>query len=244
MKSGKLLGAALLLISLFSLQLYADYNNSEVATITVYGDGEVLADPDMINIFVNLSSFQKEVAAAKQENDELLAGVREVTESFAINNDDLDISNFSMQPIYEDWRMEKSLKGYRVIRTITIKLVEISNYNSLIESLINAGITEISGVEYQSSRKAEHFEKARDLALQKAQNKAKQMAAVYDMKIGKARYIYETSLPTMDIRGGRHNTMSYAVGMTGEYGNDAIDNILGKISFGVNVSVVFELLEK
>jgi uncharacterized protein YggE len=96
----------------------------------------------------------------------------------------------SLNPIFD---YEKKKTTYNAIQTVEILLRDLSQYDALMEGLVDEGINRIDNVVFQSSKLAQHQSEARKLAIKDAKLKAEDYVSVLGQKVGKAMTISDNS---------------------------------------------------
>jgi uncharacterized protein YggE len=214
---------------------------SDIRTISVTGEGEITVDADRLSFYARIETKDKDIDQAKAINDQKLGKAEEIFKLFSIPANQIDISGYRVNPRYKNYPRSGSteLDGFYVSRRITIKLENIADYESLVDAIIVAGIYDIGGLQYSLSNSAEMHAKARENALNKAKQKAGQMATVYGMKLGKVVSIDEQN-PGYRYSSFRAGSTSSNVASTNLTDMNA-DEVTGKIVFRAVVEVVYEL---
>lgn len=82
---------------------------------------------------------------------------------------------------------------------ITVKLSSISHYNQFMDSIIKVGVSHISPVKRSFSQQDKFYQQALDQALVNANQKAKKLADVMQVKLGRLLFIKENKLPTTHL---------------------------------------------
>ena len=213
---------------------------SDYHTISVEGDATVTVDPDFATLQFAIATLDTVLEDSKKYNDMLLADIENILGVLNIPEKNLSVSNFSISARYDYKLFDDQFLGYRVSRDIELKLSDLSKFNDLLELLIKNNINEINNVNYEYTKKAELFQQARENALIKARDKAKTMAEVYGLNIGKPLIINENSSRELTFRGRSLNTFGNVAAVDVYKGGGT----LGKYTVSANVEVVFELLEK
>lgn len=220
--------AIMILIVMLSGHLAAQDSNP--GWITVTGESKIAVIPDLVHIDVTIRVLDKDLDAAKQMNDMKLLRLREVAELFSIPSENMEMAGLSFKPIYKDGWAGINREGYEVIRVLTIRLEDIGQSEALLESIIAAGIDQITRMDYGYSKREQIEKRARTEALRQAKGKAEEMAETLGRTIGK---------PLEIIEGGiiyRPHAQPYSA----EFGSA---NITGREMVMANVSVKFELLD-
>src|SRR5260370_2486197 len=76
-------------------------------------------------------------------------------------------------------------------QSITVTVRDITKLDTLLESLIKAGGNRIDSIQYETSDMRKHRDRARDLAVKAAREKAEALAKALGQEIGKAYSIEE-----------------------------------------------------
>ena len=161
-------------------------------TVSVTARGQASVVPDMIEIRLGVSTQAPQLADAKRDNDKKTAAVLAVVKKFDVPKDDIEL-NVHISPVYEDRRSAElpKLQGYRIDRSIEIRLRDFSKVEPLLSDALAAGVNEVAGLEYQSTKHRENQAQARRLAVEMAKEKATQLAGLSGLKLGKAIQISE-----------------------------------------------------
>jgi uncharacterized protein YggE len=167
-------------------------------TVTVTARGQVGVVPDLVELRLGVSTQAPQLAEAKRDNDKKTAAVLAAAGKYAVPKDDMEI-NLDITPLYQDRRSEEipKLQGYRIHRSIDIRLRDFSKVEPLLSDALAAGVNWVGGLEYQSTKHRENQAEARRLAVEVAKEKATRLAALNGLKLGKAIQISE------DVDAGR-----------------------------------------
>lgn len=224
----------------------ADIDASQV--ITVSGTSEVNVEPDEIVLQLLVGKFDPDLQTAKRMNDESVGGILALTRRFAIPPHNVQTNNISVEIIREpppkqsyssdaDSRRVGAVKGYRVSKTITVKLTEVDAFETFYADILKTGISEVTGVELGTSKLREHKDTARTMAMKAAREKAIAMAAAIGQTIGKAVNITEDQ----GMLYSGFNSSSNSTATAGEFSGDASLFAPGAINVKASVRVSFQL---
>jgi uncharacterized protein YggE len=78
---------------------------------------------------------------------------------------------------------------YVVRKSIAIKLTKISSFDAIMTGLVTNGVNHVQGVDFRTTELRKHKDKAREMAIHAAKEKAEAMAAALGMKVGKPLHI-------------------------------------------------------
>lgn len=164
---------------------------SATNTISVSGDGEVFASPDIATISFTVRESAKKVSDAQDgvsvKVKAALAGVRKQ----GVADKDIKTENYSSYPKYE-WQEgtvscmsancppsrpgKQVIVGYEVSQLVTVKVRNIEIVNVLVEGLAGAGVTEMQGPNFAIEKEDDLKAQARKQAIDKARAKAEVLA--------------------------------------------------------------------
>jgi uncharacterized protein YggE len=160
--------------------------------ITVTGDAEVLVVPDEVVLTLGIETWDKNLNRAKQQNDSRAGTVIDTIQSFGVAARHIQTDHISIQPVYDDYN-QLTLDGYFVRKTIVITLKDISKFEDLLTATIEAGANNVHGIDFRTTELRRHRDKARELAVQAAQEKATAMAGTLGQQAGKAQTVQENN---------------------------------------------------
>ncbi len=206
---------------------------AEQPRITVNGEAVVYAQPDKVT--------DNSIAMAKKKNNEVMSRAVAAAKKLGVENKEIQTDYLTIEPRYKNDYQKKNFLGYFVSNTMAVTIADPGKLEKLVEKLLEAGIENIGGIDFQVSEYKKYREQAREMALKAAQEKAEKMAAVLGRSIGAAMQISE-GYSGWSGWGSRRQAMTQNVaqevpGGGGEPGTIA----LGKISIRASVSVTFEL---
>ncbi|MCO6173672.1 SIMPL domain-containing protein [Flavobacterium sp. NRK F10] len=204
-----------------------------VPQISVSGEGKIKVVPDQAVITLGVENTGKDATEVKKKNDETVDAIIKAIKKNGIPTSDYQTQNVSLRKNY-DYNQKKY--SYYANQTISIHLKDLKKYDALLMSLVDAGVNNIQGVEFKSSRLEQYESEARVKAMLDAKKKAEDYVSVLGQKVGKALQISDNS----QVNYPRPMYKTYAVA---EMADAAPRETLaiGEIEVTANVSVSFEL---
>jgi len=172
------------------------------STISVSAVGEVYARPDLALTSFSVVSEEKTAADALAKNSESMNKIIEFLKNSGIEDKDLKTTTFRINPRYE-WHKteippypegERVLVGYEVTQSLQVKIRDISKIGSLIEGATNAGATGVSNLEFTFDDEDEFKKQAREIAINKAKTKAKELAQQLGVALGRITNFSESAV--------------------------------------------------
>lgn len=221
------------------------------AKITVNGEAVVNVKPDKILLTFGIETRDANSVVAKQKNNDILKKALAAIMALGVSKKDIQTDHLSILPKYKnDYRKEEFI-GYFAQNTFVATLTETEKVERLVTKVLESGVNYIHGIDFRTTEFKKYQEKARELALKAAKEKAEKMAAVLGQSIGSPMQINENfnRAPLQYYsswsrwghgrsQGMSQNVVQNASGASGEM-TDAID--LGKISIRANVTATFEM---
>jgi hypothetical protein len=177
----------------------------KMPTITVTGTAEIMIAPDEVVFSLDVTKTDKDLQIAKRSNDEVVGKVLELTRRFSVAPQDVKTDAISVEAKYEQIRDAKKkiydedgdeigtkiFRGFEVSKTVTVRLKDILRFEEFFSEALKVGITEVNSVRFETSKLRENKDKARDLAMKAAQEKAVAMSASIGQTLGKALKVTE-----------------------------------------------------
>lgn len=184
----KLLASLLiLLVAAFALPALAE----DSATITATGTATVTLAPDMATFTVGVSTQNTSVADAQSENAQTMQAVLARLKELGITDEDLQTSDYSINPQYDYSSDTPVLAGYSVSNMVTITVRDLTQLSTLLDESIAAGANQTYGVTFASSHSDDAYDQALAAAAQNALRKAEVMAQSLGQETGKLLAISE-----------------------------------------------------
>lgn len=167
----------------------------ELPTLATVGYGVIDAKPNMATLSIEVNQTAPTAAKAKALADEKVAAYFSFLEKNGVATKDINAANLQTQPEYE-YVKDQSPKiiGYRAIRNVEVKLMDLSKLNTLMDGALKAGLNDIQGIQMGVSDPAAYQQQAREAAINDAQSKAKSVASGFGVKLGEVyRIRYDTN---------------------------------------------------
>ena len=164
---------------------------------SVTGSGTVYAKADIANLEVGLKTGVKKTAAeATTDSTNKMNAIIGAVKSLNIEEKDIKTSGYSLNPVY-NWTENKGqeLIGYEVSQNITLKIRDLAKIGDIIAKTTEQGANQIGSISFTIDDEYELKNQARELAIEKAKEKAMLIAEQSGMKLGKIKSVYENSNP-------------------------------------------------
>jgi uncharacterized protein YggE len=231
-----------------SAQFYGTgQETSSLPLITVTGEAEVRVIPDEIILSLGVETSDKSLDRSKSQNDERVKRVLALGPAMEIDPKQIQTGYIGIEPWYRTYNQVESLE-YRVRRSIAITLKDTTKFESLLSRALEAGVTNVHGVQFRTTELRKHRDAARALAITAAREKAGALAAELGQRIGKAFRISEYGSGWSSPYGWwgsmGSNVTSNAIQnsvSSGTVGSSEGTLALGQITVTASISVTFML---
>ena len=164
-------------------------------TVSVSGAGTVFAQPDMVLMNVSFYHTAPTTKEAKNALEETMRRILQILQEE--NIEDKFIKTVSLNyDVEHEWRNERMiLIGQRAQQTIVVTVNDMINsperFTVLLDKITAINRVEVDNIRFDIENKTELFKQSRELAYQKAYDKAAQYAELSGRKIEKAITISE-----------------------------------------------------
>jgi uncharacterized protein YggE len=190
---------AQLLVSLLLVASYLPISNTFAHdnqypqnTIIVSGNGVVEAEPDVAILDLSIYSQRQELAQAKREADDKYRKTLAVLERANIAKQLIKATRINASPQYEWRNSQRIFKGYRVSRSLNVRIENIEKLSNIMQNLVENGVSSIDGVSTDFSNRPELVKQAIGMAADDAKDKAAFLARQLGRELGNASFISQT----------------------------------------------------
>lgn len=184
-------------------------------TITVTGSGAVALNPSHARLTVAFAALQSDVAVGKKLVDEQSAAYAKVLAEHDINSKDINNAPLVVYP----QQNEQKLDQFRVERSTTVLIRDLSVYPKLLEAAAKLGVSQIYPVELQVADADKAYKEALTQAFAVAQEKAGLLAKLSGRKLAGVKQVQELSnAPAPRMK----DMMMAAEGMSVSFGNQQV----------------------
>ena len=180
--------------------------NGQTASITVTGEGQVTALPDIATVTMTIRETGKTVPEAQKNAEaKVKAGITALA-SLNVSDKDTKTLSYTVYPKYENVPVSygassmmypqptnQKIVGYEVSETIEVKVHKIDQAGEIIGALGAANITEISGPSFTVENMDKVQAEAKAKAIANAKEKAQAIAKALGVDIGEIMQFNENS---------------------------------------------------
>ncbi len=207
-KNNRLLGALALLMFIIALGAYTQYTfkqseylYSGPTTISVIGEGEVSAIPDIGKFSFSVMAEGVDAIKAREVSNTKTNDVLAFLKEKGVEEKDIKTESYSLYPKYKYEQRpcpvgsycpgDQVQDGFEVMQTISVKVRNIDLAGDLVAGVGDKGATNLSGLEFTIDDTSVLKEEARKEAIADAKAKAEVLAKELNVRLERMVGYYE-----------------------------------------------------
>ena len=160
-------------------------------SISVSGSSAIRVQPDRAVVVFGIETFAKTPRTSQAQNAQLSKRVFSAIRAHGIADRDITTAHFTLQPKYEDNYTQNEIVGYWTQNSIAVTLRDIEMLEPVMIAALEAGANSVDGIEFSVTNLRRLKDRAREMAVQAALEKAEAMANAADMTVGTVSSIQE-----------------------------------------------------
>lgn len=215
-------------------------------TISIEGQGEVMATPDTAFITSGVTSQGATAREALDANTLAMNELITTLKAAGIEARDIQTSGFSVTPnyVYTDARDENGytlppkINGYQVYNTVTVRVRDLPSLGTVLDKAVTVGANTINGVSFSVADPSGLYDQARKSAFADAREKAELYADAAGVELDAIRSINE-SQPY--IQPPQPYMME---AMARDAASSPVPVEVGELTFSINVTVAWDIGQK
>jgi len=213
------------------------------SNIIMSGTGTVFAKPDTVQMRISLSHVAATTRQAQEEVGNMVRKAMKILQDSGVEEKNIQTASLHFMPAYE-WRSERRvLLGQKAEQTIAFSVENLNGVSGIIDQLIGINGIELRQMQFSVKDNSALYARSRELAYEKARQKAEQYAKLSGMRIAGTLSISENgNMPVSPVsqRAMLHNQLqdSFA-GEAAEDGSTVLPT--GEMEITSRVSIEFLL---
>lgn len=171
-----------------------------VRTFSVSAEGEIVAIPDIVEFdYAVITEGGENLTSLKAENVTKSNRINSYLKERGIAEEDLKTIGYNVSPRYRHFPCPigqrvcppSEIVGYTITHSVRVKVRDLAKVGELLSGVIMAGANSTSGLTFSIDDLEAIQNQARDIAIQKARDKAKDIANSAGVGLGKIVSINE-----------------------------------------------------
>lgn len=163
---------------------------------TVTGEGEASAVPDTAQFSVGITETANTVEAAQNAANQTANAIIEGLKGLGIEENKIQTGNYSVNPNYDFSNGgNQRITGYTVTQNLNVEVTPVDRANQAIDIATKNGANTAGGVTFvlNDEKRMELENTARKQAIDEAKSKAKNIADIAGIRLGKLINVQESS---------------------------------------------------
>jgi uncharacterized protein YggE len=209
--------------------------------ITVVGEGEMAASPDMAILSLSVLREADTARGALDQDNKAMADVIDAMKKAGIAERDLQTSGLSIDPRYSTVKPdgkpqeEPKIIGYRALNSLTVRVRDLGKLGAIIDKSVSLGVNQGGDITFTNDDMSKPMEEARKRAMLDAIARARTLTEAAGVKTGKILDISEQSYRPMP-RPMAMKARSFAAAA-----EDSVPVQAGENTYHATVTVTFEI---
>lgn len=177
-----------------------------VNSISIQGEGEVVAVPDIAMFSFSVNSTSESVESAQEQSATAMNSALAYLKEKGVEDKDVKTTNYQVYPKYNqpvcenDSRgnyscQESVIVGYDVSQSIEVKVRDTKKAGEILTGIGSRGVNNVSGLQFTIDDESSLKEEARSKAIMDAREKAQTLAKDLGVKLKRVTSFYEDSAP-------------------------------------------------
>lgn len=192
-----------------AVEIWKNFSGYYPREISVEATGTAYVVPDVAEVVLGLGVVADTADEAVLQNTETMNKVRDVLKQLEIAPNDIKTTYYSLYENYV-WEDEKNTQeGFRLEHNLKVKVRDFEKIGEVISQSTAAGANIVSGVTFVVDDMESAKSLAREEAIAKAKEKAKEISAQSGLSLGKILNFYEYSNDYMPYGKGGAMAVSY-----------------------------------
>ena len=187
----------------------AGFAQDSAPKLTVTGEGEAVAVPDMATVSLGVSAQNPDPGAAMNEASEVAGAILARLDAMGIAERDRQTSDVGLQPIWNshDSDRPREITGYEASNRLTVRVRDLDQLGAVLGAVTEDGANRLSGLSFGLQDPDPVSEAARRDAVADAMERAKVLAEAAGVTLGPVLSISESGggyapspMPMMEAR--------------------------------------------
>lgn len=224
--------AALVFPALHALPALAE---APARTITVTGEAQVAADPDMATISIGVTTQALSAKAALDANSTALQSVLSKLKASEIEPKDIQTTGLSVNPQFDYNNTSggtQKITGYVASNSVVVAVRKLDTLGGTLDAVVTEGANTLNGISFGLQDPGPKQDEARKAAVTEAARRARLYADAAGVALGKVVSINEQgmNMPVMAMAAAPRDKMEVPVEA-------------GQVNVGAAVTIIYQIAD-
>ncbi|RDW17582.1 hypothetical protein CWR48_13755 [Oceanobacillus arenosus] len=158
-------------------------NQTNHRRIIVTGNGQILVEPNIVTIQLEVVTEDSSLRQAQQENANTMNQVIQTLLNLGIPRENIHTAAFNIFPRYDFVDGKQVFRGYEVTNEITLQINAIDQTGAIIDEAVKNGVNRVSNIQFTVRDKDMYYQQALSAALGNANQKAETIARTLQLNL-------------------------------------------------------------
>lgn len=173
-------------------------NQPYARTVTVSAEGKVTVKPDIARISLSVVSQGATVKAVTKDGNEKMNAVVKAVKAMGVEDKDITTSQYDLYPEYKYISSQPpKIVGYKLDQEVQLKVRKLEAVEDVLDTGIKAGANQVGQLSFDIDDTTDIKKQAREIAFNKAKEKAQEMASAAGVSLGKVITFSEDTYSAM-----------------------------------------------
>lgn len=166
---------------------------SAIPQISVTGEGQVEAAPDLATIMLGVTTEAKGAAEALAANSAAMAAVVENLKAAGIAPRDIQTTGLALNPVWESYRSDgrQRIDRFQATNGVTVRVRTIERTGAVLDAAVKDGANTLNGLSFGVAEPRPLMDEARARAVADARRRAELLATAAGVRLGRVLTIAE-----------------------------------------------------
>lgn len=162
--------------------------------LTVMGEGQVRAAPDVATIQLGVTTQADSAAEAMSLNSTSQTAVIEALTGAGIDEAQIQTAGLNLNPLIQYGENQAPrVDGYQATNTVSVRVTDLTRLGEVLDAIVGAGANEINGITFTREDGDDALDEARRDAVADARRKAELLAEASGVNLGPILTLRDTS---------------------------------------------------
>jgi len=223
----------------------AAHDDAQLRTLTVGGDAEIAAAPDLAVVRLGATVQKPDAEAAQRRVNEIMTAAVAAIVATGVTKKDAQTAQLTLHPVYADRRPDPRsarpdegprIVGYRATNTIQVQAHDLSKVGAVLDAGMAAGANELQGIQFRLKDDEAQRLQALRAATEEAKRKAEAIAGAAGVSLAGLHTIQEAGHQVM-----RPQLQASRMTMAAESAGTPV--LPGQVTVRASVTLVYRLAD-
>lgn len=208
-------------------------------SVTVYGQGIVYIKPDIAYITFGYENIDLDPKKAQDDNTAAMDKITKAVKAAGVGDADMQTAQYNVYQDYDYVNNKKEIRGYRVTNTLRVSVKDVAKAGDVIKAAYDAGSNLFNGISFDIIKRQESYIEALNIAMDRAEEKAQDLAQGSGRSITGVINIVESSPSYTQYYPSASNFAVEQAAPAADYASGAVSS--GELQITATVSVTYRL---